>query len=115
MIKKDGMEATVAKMNDRGGPFVWKDSCVFCFGDENAKLWGHPYFPPHALQRPMKEWRSLTGDQPFKIILEAANLKNEGWVSYKSRKPGTQEYFEKTTYFLKVPEANVILGAGIFE
>jgi len=115
MIKKDGMEATVAKMNDRGGPFVWKDSYVFCLGDENAELWGHPYFPPRALQRPMKEWRDQTGEQPFKKILDAANLKNEGWVTYMARKPGTQESFQKTSYFLRVPEAKVIVGAGIFE
>ena len=36
LIKEVGLEKALEKMNDLKGPFMWKDSYVFCFGNSNT-------------------------------------------------------------------------------
>ena len=40
LIKEIGLEAALEKMNDPNGPFMWKDTYVFCF-DETGKILAH--------------------------------------------------------------------------
>jgi hypothetical protein len=41
LIQKIGLQAALENINDPNGPFIWKDTYVFVFGDETCKILAH--------------------------------------------------------------------------
>jgi hypothetical protein len=62
----------------------------------------------------MLEMTDTNGKAFVKEMLEVANKDGKGWVSYMARRRGFRETQLKEAYLLKVPEADVIVGAGYF-
>ena len=113
LIEEIGLEAALQKMNDPSGPFMWKDSYVFCL-DETGKMLVHKN--PKMIGFQAKDVKDVNGKPYMREILDVANTKGEGWVSYMySKTPGGIASEPKTSYVLKVPSANVIVGAGFYE
>ena len=112
LIENEGTDAAFRKIMDPNGPFVWKDSYVFCIDDKDAKMLAHP--APRALGFPFLKWRSPDGEAPFEEILEVASSEGKGWKSYMHLKLGETEAFKKTVYFQMEPESRVIVGAGYY-
>lgn len=113
LIKKDGQDAALNQIMKKDGPFIWKDSYVFCIGSEVGKTLAHPV--SRLLGFPMKTFKDVDGKQPFVEVLQIANQKGDGWKSYMYTKRGETEPRLKTIYFAKVPEKNVIVCAGYYE
>lgn len=111
-IRETGLDSALKKIDDRKGPYVWKDSYVFCVDDGEGKLLAHPFAQRKGY--PMKNYRDAEGKQPFVEILEVANSKGKGWKSYKFETVGEAPKL-KNSYFVKVPGEKVIVGAGYFE
>ena len=115
MMKTDGVEATLEKINDRKGPFILKDTYVFCLTSDTLKVIGHPY----ASQR----WRSLSqqdymdphGTLIFQEFVNALKDKDKAWVKYAQYRPQAETPSMKTSYIMKVPDQNLIVGAGVYE
>ena len=114
MISETGLEATLNKMNDKTGPFVWKDSYVFGIEEETAKMLAHPFVPPKMIGKSFREITDKKGKAYFQEFLDVAKADGEGWVSYVY--PNAQGVpAKKIAYVLKVPDENVILISGIYE
>lgn len=113
LIEEVGLEKALEKMNDMKGPFMWKDSYVYCFEDETGKILAHKN--QNLIGFEAKDLRDVNGKPYFREMFHIANTKGEGFVTYMyARIPGGS-FEPKTSYVLKVPGTNVILGAGFFE
>lgn len=112
LIEEIGLEAALQKMNDPNGPFMWKDTYVFCL-DETGKMLAHK--APKVIGYQARDLKDINGKPYMQEILDVANTKGEGWVSYVYPKTPGGIPEPKTSYVLKVPSANVIVGAGFYE
>jgi len=113
LIEEVGLKTALEKMNDMKGPFMWKDSYVYCFEDETGKILAHKN--QNLIGFEAKDLRDVNGKPYFREIFHVANTKGEGFVTYMyPRIPGGSPE-SKISYILKVPGTNVILGAGFFE
>lgn len=113
LIQKEGLEASLKMIMDKDGPYRWKDSYVFCIGDEVGKTLAHPM--PRLIGFPMSRYRDAKGDQPFLEVIKVANKEGQGWKSYHFQGREGQGSQLKNAYFVKVPGENVIVSAGYFE
>lgn len=113
LIKDVGLEKALEKINDMKGPFVWNDSYVYCFEDETGKILAHKN--KNIIGFEAKDLRDVNGKPYFREFFHVANTKGEGFVTYMyARIPGGAPE-PKTSYVLKVPGTNIIVGAGFFE
>lgn len=113
LIQEAGLDAALAKMNDIEGPFVWKDSYVYCFEDETGKILAHKN--PSILGFEAKDLRDSDGKPYFREAFHIANTKGEGFITYMYQRIPGGGLELKTSYIKKVPDTNLILGAGFFE
>jgi signal transduction histidine kinase len=113
LIQKEGIEPSLKKIMDKDGPFVWKDSYVFCIGNQVGKTLAHPI--TNILGFPMKRFKDEDGKQPFVEVIEVANKDGNGWIQYNYRGRGENKPRMKSTYFAKVPGKDVIVCAGYYE
>lgn len=113
LIQKTGLDAALQQMNDPNGPFIWKDSYVFCFGVEDFKILAHRV--PRIIGWNVKNYRSSDGRVIFQEMVKVANAEGSGWITYDYLRRGEEKARPKTTYFLKVPGKNVVVGAGYYE
>ncbi len=115
LIEKVGVEKALEKINDINGPFVWKDSYVFCIDVDTYKMIGNAYAPKPMRDRVLKEWRDANGKPVFQEFVKLSKEKGEGWVNYMHTKSIKVAPRPKTSYIMKVNGTNVLVGAGIYE
>ena len=113
LIEKIGLKPALDKMNDPQRGFAWKDSYVFCFDEEKLKILAHRV--SRLVGWNIKNYRSADGRLIFQEMVEVAQKQGSGWITYDYLRRGEQKPSPKTTYFLRVPEEKVILGAGYYE
>jgi len=113
LVKKIGLQPALEKFMDKKGPYIWKDSYVFCMEEGMGKLLAHPI--PRFMGYPMKNFKDADGKQPFEKVLEEINTKDKGWAEYYYRPQGADVPKLKKTYFFKIPGEKAILGAGYYE
>ncbi len=113
LIQDEGLEASLPKIMDKEGPYVWKDSYIFCIGDKVGKTLAHPI--KRIIGFPMQRFKDSDGKEPFVEVIEVANKEGSGWKSYlyAGRSDATPRI--KTIYFAKVPGENVIVSAGYYK
>jgi len=114
MAKTSEAEATLAKINDPKGQFVWKDSYVFCLDMESGKVLAHP-IKPKLIGQMMEGIKDVKGKLFFAEFINVAKEKGEGWVDYMWPKPGEKEPTPKSTYVMKVEGTTLVMAAGVNE
>ena len=114
MVKEVGLEATLKKLNDKNGSFVWKDSYVFCIDLGKGTNLAHPILPVHA-GKVVTGLKDKNGKLFFAEYVKVAKSEGQGWVSYVWPKPGEKTPSQKITYVYKVPDMNIAMLAGIYE
>ena len=82
MIIDRGIKATLNIINDKNGPFVWKDSYVFAIENESAIVLAHPFVPQKIIGKSFKDVTDKQGKSYFQNFLEVANNEGQGWVDY---------------------------------
>ncbi len=112
MIKRKGLHATKQVINDKNGPFVWKDSYLFMLDDVGILL-AHPT-RHDAISYSVRNVTDSNGKKFFLEMVELAKTKGEGWVDYNWQKQGDTEPTLRTVFIYKVPDEYVILGAGMW-
>jgi cytochrome c len=112
LIEEIGLDAALQQMNDPNGPFMWKDSYVFCM-DETGEVLAHKF--PKLIGYQAKNLKDVNGKLYIQECIDVANTKGEGWVSYMYDKEEGAIPEPKTTYVLKVPGTNVFVGAGFYQ
>jgi signal transduction histidine kinase len=115
LIEEAGLEAGLAKMNDKTGPFVWKDSYVAAVDMESGKLVAQPLAPGY-IGYEIKYITDANGKLYIQEMMELAESKGEGWVSYLYPRPGADKTpVPKSSFVLKVPGVQVFVLAGYYE
>lgn len=114
LVKEIGLESAIQKIMDKTGPFVWKDTYVFCVDIETGITLANPV-TPKLVGKMIKGLKDKTGKLFAVEYLNIAKNKGEGWVTYMWPKPGETEPWPKTTYVYRVPGENVAMLAGIYE
>ena len=113
MIIDRGIKATLNIINDKNGPFVWKDSYVFAIENESAIVLAHPFVPQKIIGKSFKDVTDKQGKTYFQNFLDVANNEGQGWVDYVY--PNAKGVLsKKIAYVLKVPGEGIILIAGIY-
>lgn len=112
MIKESGLDATLVKLNDPKGPFVWKDSYVFCYRLDGLML-GHPN--AKLVGQNLIHLKDAEGRMHVVEFMNVAKTSGEGWVTYSWPKLGETAGSPKITYVYKVPGEDVALFAGVYE
>ena len=113
-IKSEGFEA-VAALIKPNGPYIWKsDGYVFCMDTKEGVMLAHPFFPPQLMNRSLLGMTDSNGKPFMKEIRDKVNTDGKGWVNYMARRRGFTEPQLKESYVLKVPGADVIVGAGYY-
>jgi len=115
LIQEAGLEAALAKMNDKSGPFVWKDSYVGCVNMESGRLLAQPLVPSY-IGYEIKYLTDANGKAYMAEMIALAESKGEGWVSYLYPRPGGDGTpVSKVSYVLRVPGQKVFVLAGYYE
>ncbi len=118
LITDKGMDAAIAEINKKDGPFFWKDSYVFLM-DLDGKMLAHPMSPSligkNLLDMKDKAVPPEKGKHLFKEFVEVAKGKGDGWVQYMWANPGDPKPRNKITYIYRVPGKDVFAGAGVWE
>lgn len=101
-------------INQKDGPFVWKDTYVFSYSMD-GKINGHPV-APHLIGKDMMAIKDVDGKIFTAEFLEIAKSpKGHGWSDYKWPKPGSKSPSLKVSYIMKVPGKDWFVGAGIYD
>ncbi len=118
MVADKGLDAAIAAINKKDGPFVWKDSYVFLM-DLDGKMLAHPMSPAligkNLLDMKDKAVPPESGKFLFKEFVEVAKGKGAGWVEYTWANPGDPKPRPKITYIYRVPGKDLFVGAGIWK
>jgi signal transduction histidine kinase len=113
MIQDKGLDAGIAAINDKAGPFVWKDTYVFLM-NMDGKMLAHP-MSPALLEK--DSLLSVKDSNDKALFVEFVNVaaQGEGWVDYVWPKPGEDKPSPKETYIYQVPGTQYFVGAGIYK
>ncbi|MBW1722930.1 MAG: cache domain-containing protein [Deltaproteobacteria bacterium] len=114
MVNQLGLDATLVKINERHGPFVWKDTYIFAIDIDKGTVIAHP-IKPKLIGKKLVGIKDVNGKMFFAEFLKIAKSSGEGWVSYMWPKPGEKKPSPKKTYVYRVPGLSVALLAGIYE
>jgi len=114
MIKEKGLTYTLDRMNDPQGPFVWKDSYVYCYDySKGIKLVAHP-ISSKFLGQCLSGFKDINGKL---FVAEYAHLiktRKQGWTNFMCPKPGETTPSLKINFVYKVPQRKIFVGAGIY-
>ncbi len=111
MIDEIGLEAVAEKIDNREEGFRWKDSYIFCTDTEGTML-AHP--AAVLVGRSLMNMPDSDGELFMPKILDVAKKNGEGWVHYKANRRASNETLMKNSFVAKVPDKEIIVGAGYF-
>jgi hypothetical protein len=114
MMQEEGKDAALEAINQKDGPFVWKDSYVFAFDVDKGTIVAHP-FKPGLIGKDLMGLKDVDGKMFFAEFAKKAKEDGEGWVDYKWPKPGEKKPSPKDTYIYLVPGSSIMMGAGVYE
>ena len=113
LIKKNGAQAAFEKIEDPKGPFIGKDSHLFCIDSDSGKLLAHKVNGYVGFD--MHQYRSSDNGHPYTGILKTAETKDRGWVTYMTYGSGPERREKpelKYMHFFKVPDEKILLCVG---
>jgi len=116
LITTLGAEAAFKKIADPDGPFVGKNSHVFCINADSGTLLAHKVARFVGIN--MHYYTDADAKAPYTDILERAKKQERGWTTYMTHGSGPDKRKTpglKNMYFLKIPGKNLILCSGYWD
>ena len=113
LFQRMGSEKAIQQISAPDSGFTWKDSYVFVFETQEAKLLSHPV--ERLVGWSMLEFRSVDNVMVFQEILKNLTKANQGWISYQVLINQQPPPVRKTTYYLRVPNKNLAVAAGYYD
>jgi signal transduction histidine kinase len=114
LVQEKGIDAAIAAIGDKAGPFVWKDTYVFLM-DLDGKMLAHPIKPELTQRSDLLQVADTDGKPLFMEFVKLANTSGKGWVDYMWPKPNEDKPVGKTSYIYRVPGTQYLVGAGIYK
>ncbi len=113
LIQERGVEAALKDITDKSGPYIWKDTHVYCIDTENGSILAHP--DPGAVGFSLRYYQDVYGDNPYDLILDTITIKNQGWITYVTDSMGRKSAAKlKNLHYRKVPGENIIVCSGYY-
>ncbi len=113
LVTEKGLEEALKIIQDKNGPYVWKNSYVFCIDMDTKFTIAHPV-KPKLIGKNFVHIKDVNGKMFYAEFINIAKEKGEGWVDYLWPKPGEKKPSTKQTYIYKVPGKSILMGAGIY-
>lgn len=114
MVKKRGLEATIAAAQDKNGPFCNGEWFLFLGTIKgNMTILAHP-FAPHLVGSDVTTLVDIKGKAFCMKMAELASTKGSGWINYWWPKPEATVSSLKSTYLSAIPGENAYVGCGVF-
>ena len=114
MVADKGLDPTLAVIMDKNGPFVWKDTYIFCIDMDKKANIAHP-IKPKLIGKNLMHVKDVNGKMFFAEFINVAKSSGSGWVDYMWPKKGEKKPSPKATYVYRVPGQNVFMAAGIYK
>jgi cytochrome c len=116
LINEKGLDAAVAEINKKDGPFMWKGNYVFVV-DFDGKVLAHPTLTgKNVIDMKDKAEDPAKAKFLFKEFTKMAKSKaGAGWVDYMWTYPGDPKPRKKISYIYRVPGKDMYTAAGIWE
>lgn len=114
LMQEKGLDAALEKINEKTGPFVWKNTYVFSIDLERQCTIAHP-ITPALIGKNLVGAKDVNNKMFFAEFISTAQTQGEGWVSYMWPKPGETTPSLKQTFVYRVPGQNIAMAAGIYE
>ncbi|MGC8495124.1 MAG: methyl-accepting chemotaxis protein [Syntrophobacteraceae bacterium] len=112
MVRKSGLQATVAAAQDKNGPFCDGEWFLFINTKDGLTL-AHP-FAPHLVGTNALAVLDVKGKAFNVQMAQLASNEGSGWVSYWWPKPGATVPSLKSSYIRAIPGENAYVGCGVF-
>ena len=100
------------KIMDKRGPFIWKDTHVYCIDSEHGLIMAHPR--QSAMGFSLRFYNDADGNNPYDVVLDNIETKNEGWISYVTDQMGRGAPRLKRLHYRKVPGKKIIVCSGYY-
>jgi len=110
-IKKDGLDKTIAAVNDPKGGYVDRDLYVVIYDLKGTNL-AHGA-NPKMVGKDLSNIQDVDGVYFIRDRIEIAKTKGSGWQDYKFVNPVSKNIEPKSIYLER--SDNVIVGAGIYK
>ncbi|MCP4351775.1 MAG: hypothetical protein GY795_40450 [Desulfobacterales bacterium] len=114
MVKEKGADETIKTIMDPNGPFIWKNTYVFCFNMKTGIMLAHSQ-APKLVGKMTKGVKDKKGKLLFVEYANTAKEKGEGWIDYMWPKPGEKHASPKESYVFRVPGEDLVMVAGIYK
>ncbi|MFZ5775470.1 MAG: methyl-accepting chemotaxis protein [Thermodesulfobacteriota bacterium] len=115
MAQKKGVQATLAAIQDKNGPFMQGDELyVYAGSTSEVTLVAHPIMPEKLVGPDLSGLEDIKGKKFIIELLKTANSAGQGWVSYWWPKPGATTPSLKSTYVVKLPGTSVYFACGVY-
>ena len=112
-IKQVGAEQAFKEFNDPAGTWVKGELYLLAYDYQgnNLVLGSNPKMNGKNL------WDIKSPDGKFVVreFVEVAKTKGSGWVDYQGSNPESKKIENKTTYIIKVPGMDAMIGCGIYK
>ena len=116
LIKKIGPEAAFHIITDPSGPFVDKNSHVFCIDINSGTVLAHKF--SLAVGFNMRHYKDAQQGTPYTAILNLAPKKEKGWFTYTSYGTGPERRDTpalKYMHYYRVAGTDILLCCGYWE
>ncbi|MES2742054.1 MAG: cache domain-containing protein [Pseudomonadota bacterium] len=109
-IKKDGLDKTVAAVNDRNGSYIDRDLYVMIY-DLKGKNLAHGG-NPKMIGKDLYDIRDVDGVYFIRDRIEIAKTKGTGWQNYKFVNPVSKAVEPKSLYIERA--GDVVVTSGVY-
>lgn len=103
-------ERAIERFNDLNGSFVRDDLYVFVLDMDSQVIIAHGGMP-RMINRPVGELIDANGKPFIRDMIKAARANDEGRLEYAWRNPLTQKMERKQTWFVRVGQQIIAVGA----
>jgi hypothetical protein len=109
LISSEGTDKAYATFNANPGPFVDRDLYVSVISfDGHAMAHGGN---KAMIGKPVINLKDSSGKAFVQEMLDTAKVKGEGWIDYDWPNPISKKIEAKATYFRKIGDVIVVVGA----
>jgi hypothetical protein len=112
-IKSAGIEKAAEDFSNKDGKWHEKDLYVFVqkFDGNTIAHGGNK----GLVGKNMIDLKDANGQTFIRSMIDTAKSKGSGWVDYMWTNPQTKKVEPKTTYVVKIPDFDGLIGVGIYK
>jgi signal transduction histidine kinase len=112
-VEVNGKEKAFAAFQDTAGQFIKGELYIFAY-DLNGICLSQGQ-KPKLVGKSRIDVEDVNGKKYIQEMVELAKAKGSGWVDYMFQNPETKKIEPKTTYLIKIKDADYFVACGIYK